>query len=39
MGTPIDGEWLHIEYGHREVHWESSHAMVLAATGVLLELI
>ena len=39
MGTPIDGEWLHIEYEHRGVRLVSSYAMVLDATGVLLALI
>ena len=39
MGTPTDGEWLHIEYEHRGVRWVSSYAMVLDATGVLLALI
>ena len=39
MGTPIDGEWLHIEYEHRGVRLVSSYAMVLDATGVQLVLI
>ena len=38
-GTPIDGEWLHIEYEHRGVHWLSSYARMLDATGVLPALI
>ena len=39
MGTPTDGEWLHIEYEHHEVRSVSSYAMVLDATGVLMALI
>ena len=38
-GTPTDAEWLHIEYEHHGVRSVSSYAMVLDATGVLLELI
>ena len=39
MGTPTDGEWLHIECAHREVRLVNSYATVLDATGVPPELI
>ena len=39
MGTPTDGERLHIEYEPRGVRLLSSYAMALDAAGVLLALI
>ena len=39
MGTPTDDERPRIEYAHRGVRSVSRYAMVLAATGVLPELI